>query len=144
MRIYSKVEKDTLLHIINKKENINSERCDLTPENEFLQVSSMKLNKKKFRAHKHIENIRVSNITQEAWVVIKGTIKVILYDLDDTIIHEDILNEGDCSMTFRGGHNYECLEDESLAYEFKLGPYKGVHNDKVLLPEDASVESFRS
>ena len=59
--------------------------------------------------------------------------KVILYDLDDNILATPILNEGDCSITFRGGHNYECMEDDTIVYEYKTGPYQGVKKDKVFL-----------
>ena len=36
-------------------------------------------------------------------------------------------------MTFRGGHNYLCLEDDSLVYEYKTGPYYGQKKDKVFI-----------
>lgn len=132
--IYSKVQKDVLLHIVNKQSEITLDRCNMTPDNEFLQVSHFKLNKgKTFKPHKHIENIRETNITQESWIVIKGKIKAILYDLDDTILEEVILESGDCSVTLRGGHNYLCLEDDSVVYEYKTGPYFGIDRDKTMI-----------
>ena len=51
----------------------------------------------------------------------------------DTIIETPILEVGDCSMTFRGGHTYEILEDDTVVYEYKTGPYKGIENDKVFI-----------
>jgi hypothetical protein len=63
----------------------------------------------------------------------KGKIKAILYDIDDSIICEEILESGDCSITFCAGHNYESLEDGSLVYEFKTGPYFGQEKDKVFI-----------
>ena len=68
-------------------------------------------------------------------MVVKGKVKVIMYDLDDTIIDEIILEAGDCSMTFAGGHNYLIQEDNTIVYEYKTGPYKGTKNDKVFLDE---------
>ena len=59
-----------------------------------------------------------------------------MYDLDDTIIHEPILNPGDISMTFRGGHNYVALEEDTIVYEYKTGPYKGQENDKTFIGDD--------
>ena len=50
-------------------------------------------------------------------------------------ITKEILEQGDCSITFRGGHNYLCIEDDSIVYEYKTGPYKGVENDKEFLNE---------
>ena len=86
-----------------------------------------------FRPHKHIGMDRKTTITQESWVIINGSVKAILYDLDDTIIAEEILNIGDISITFRGGHNYEILDDDTLVYEYKTGPYKGQKLDKVFI-----------
>jgi len=41
--------------------------------------------------------------------------------------------QGDCSITFCGGHNYMCLEDDTLIYEAKTGPYLGVEKDKTFI-----------
>tara|TARA_B100000965_G_scaffold112172_2_gene92607 strand:- start:1572 stop:1976 length:405 start_codon:yes stop_codon:yes gene_type:complete len=133
MKIYSNVEKDTLLHIISKADDIVNERHDITPVNYFLQVGAMRLNNNRtFDRHYHIKNERHTDETHESWIVIKGKIKAILYDLDNTLIHEEILGPGDCVITVKGGHNWLCLEDNTLAYEFKNGPYKGNKADKEL------------
>jgi hypothetical protein len=133
-KIYSKKNPEILLHIINKMEDIVGQRHNIIPDNEYLQLSTMKLPEgKTFIPHKHIKLDRNTDITQESWVVIKGKIKAILYDLDDTIIHEEILNPGDCSVTLRGGHNYLCMEEGSVVYEYKTGPYFGQEKDKVFI-----------
>ena len=135
-KIYSKVEPTTLLHIINRLDEIDG-RTDIAPESEFLQLATLKMEKgKTFRPHKHIwKPTEDKCIAQESWVVIKGSVKVIMYDLDDTIIATPILYSGDCAMTFQGGHNYEILEEDTIVYEYKTGPYKGVENDKEFLNE---------
>jgi len=137
MKIYSKINKNVLLHIINRVEDINKVRNNIIPENEFLQLSSMKLkNKSTFKAHYHVEKDGEEKvIAQESWVIISGLVKFIAYDLDKTIIGEYILKPGDCSITLRGGHNYEALEDNTLVYEYKTGPYKGMLLDKKLIDE---------
>ena len=139
-KIFSKIESNILLHIICKKNDLyilnkaEDGRTDIAPENEFLQVAAMKMSEgQTFRPHKHIRIDRKTTITQESWVIINGSVKAILYDLDDTIIAEEILNIGDISITFRGGHNYKILENDTLVYEYKTGPYKGQQNDKVLI-----------
>lgn len=130
---YSKINKDKLLHIIYRSDE-TSGRVDISPENEFLQLASLKMKKgTTFRPHKHIFFEKTTNIAQESWVVIKGKVKCIFYDLDDTILAEPILNAGDCSITFYGGHNYLIMEDETLVYEFKTGPYLGQQYDKVFI-----------
>ena len=57
----------------------------------------------------------------------------IFYDLDDTLLVEPILYPGDASFTLEGGHNYEILEDDTLVYEYKTGPYEGQALDKTFL-----------
>jgi len=136
-KIYSKVEPTTLLHIINRLDEIDG-RTDIAPENEFIQLATLKMKKgKTFQPHKHIWKPGEEQvIAQESWVVIKGSVKVIMYDLDDTIILTPILYAGDCSMTFQGGHNYEILEEDTIVYEYKTGPYKGQKNDKTLIGDN--------
>ena len=134
-KIYSRVEEGKLLHIINRYYEIEG-RTDVAPPNEFLQLATLKMEKgKTFRPHKHIwkpcPNAQV--IAQESWVVIKGSVKVHLYDIDDELIEEIVIRQGDCSMTFEGGHTYTILEDDTVVYEYKTGPYQGVENDKVFL-----------
>jgi hypothetical protein len=91
---------------------------------------------KTFRPHKHIFKNRTRDvIAQESWIVIQGKVKCIFYDLDDTILVEPILNPGDASFTLEGGHNYEILEDNTLVYEYKTGPYEGQALDKTFIGE---------
>lgn len=133
-KVYSKINPDILLHIINRKRNIVKKRCDISPENEFLQVSCFSLPKDKtFKPHFHVPLERHTTITQESWIIVQGKIKAILYDTDNTIIAEPILEQGDCSITFYGGHNYVSLEDNTLVYEYKTGPYMGQTKDKEFI-----------
>jgi hypothetical protein len=141
IRIYSKVKKDKLLHIISRTfdldyPNPSSGREDVVPENQFLQVARCSFDEgKTFKAHKHIRAEKTADqvgITQESWVVLSGRVRVFLYDLDDTLFFTTILEQGDCSITLEGGHNYEMIEDSRIM-EFKTGPYLGVEKDKVLL-----------
>ena len=133
-KIYSNIEENTLLHIIYRLDDI-TDRTNIAPDDEFLQLASLKMKKNTtFSPHKHIYKRGPQKIiAQESWVVIKGKVKVIMYDLNDKIIHEDILNPGDVSMTFRGGHNYAILEEDTIVYEYKTGPYTGQENDKVVI-----------
>ena len=138
-KIYSKsaekVGQKILIHIINRLDDIVKGRRDLSHTDEFLQIATLNLEKgKTFYPHKHLHNLNEfesTRIAQESWIVIKGRIRVILYDLDDEIIKDEILMPGDASITFYGGHNYECLEEGSIVYEVKTGPYLGVEFDKV-------------
>jgi hypothetical protein len=134
-KIYSKVEKGKLLHIINRLSEIVG-RTEIVPENNFIQCATLKMsNGKTFPPHKHILKDRhySEQIAQESWVVIKGRVKCIFYDIDDTIIATPILEAGDASFTLYGGHTYEILEDDTVVYEYKTGPYEGQTLDKKFL-----------
>ena len=87
-----------------------------------------------FKPHKHIwKTGQKKVIAQESWVVIRGSVKVTMYDLDDKVIATPILYPGDCSMTFQGGHTYEILEEDTVVYEYKTGPYEGQEFDKEFI-----------
>ena len=132
-KIYSKINSKILLHIIYRLAEVDG-RTNIVPDNQFLQLASMKMHKgQTFKAHKHIIYEKTTDIAQESWLVIKGSVKCILYDLDDKIIAEPILYPGDCSLTFRGGHNYLILEDDTIVYEYKTGPYLGQELDKEFI-----------
>ena len=134
-KIYSKIDPNKLLHIVVRKEEITPGRQDIVPEENFIQCSILNMEKgKTFRPHKHIWKERTRNvIAQESWVVIQGSVKCIFYDTDNTIIAEPILYQGDASFTLEGGHNYFILEDNTLVYEYKTGPYEGQALDKTFL-----------
>jgi cupin fold WbuC family metalloprotein len=135
IKIFSKVDPSKLLHIVVRKEDILPGRQDVISEDNFLQCSILNMEENKtFRPHKHIWKERTHNmIAQESWVVIQGKVKCFFYDLDDSIIEEIILNLGDASFTLEGGHNYLTLEDNTLVYEYKTGPYEGQINDKTFI-----------
>ena len=139
--IYSKLKTDRLLHIIYKIEdfsNINDgHRKDIINEKEFLQLSALKMKEgQTFRPHEHIwKKGEDQVIAQESWVVIKGKVKCSFFDLDKKLLYEPILNAGDCSITLAGGHSYLILDDDTLVYEYKTGPYKGQEEDKVFIDE---------
>ena len=134
MKIYSKIKKDCLLLTLNRKIDINENRTDLSPAEEYLQCATKTLSQgTTFKPHRHKELIRTTDITQEAWVFLSGRVKAQFYDLDDSLILETELGEGDCAVVFKAGHGFEVLEDNTIIYEFKTGPYYGVEADKTFI-----------
>jgi hypothetical protein len=136
-KIYSKVNPEKLLHIVVRLHEIE-DRTNIVPENNFIQCSTLKMpNGKSFPPHKHITKERhySEQIAQESWVVIKGCVKCIFYDIDDTIIATPTLFPGDASFTLYGGHTYEIKEDNTIVYEYKTGPYEGQKLDKIFINE---------
>ncbi len=134
-KIYSRVD-NRLLHFVNRKSDIISERNNIISDDSFIQCSTMNLNSgKTFKPHKHIvRKVTHENyITQESWIVIDGSVKCFFYDIDDKLIETIILYPGDASFTFEGGHTYEILEDNTIVYEYKTGPYLGIELDKIMI-----------
>ena len=124
-KIYSRIDPDKLLHIIHRFYEIEK-RTDVAPEDQFIQLATLRMEEgKTFRPHQHIWKPapREQVIAQESWVVIKGSVKCHLYDTDGELLKEVVIRQGDCSMTFEGGHTYTILEDDTVVYEYKTGPY---------------------
>ena len=138
IKIYSKCEPGKLLHLINRFNEIDG-RTDIAPEEQFIQAATIKFSQggKKFRTHQHIWKPapREQVIAQESWIVVQGSVRVFMYDIDQLFLQDEVIKKGDCSMTFEGGHTYEILEDDTIVYEYKTGPYMGVENDKIFYDE---------
>ena len=133
--IYSKADPNKLLHMINRGEDIVG-RTDIADEHQFLQLATLRLDKvHTFKPHQHIWKPVASEqcIAQESWVVIQGSVEVSFYDTDGSLLEKQIIRRGDCSMTFEGGHTYTILENDTVVYEYKTGPYQGQLLDKVFL-----------
>jgi hypothetical protein len=137
-KIYSKIDSEKLLHIIVRKEDLTKGRGEVVPENNFIQCAILNMDEgKTFKPHKHIWKERTRNvIAQESWIVVQGSVKCIFYDIDDQIIAEPILYHGDASFTLEGGHTYLILENDTLVYEYKTGPYEGQQLDKTFIEND--------
>jgi len=139
-KFYSKKEEGKLLHTIHRLDDVvsrDTQREDLVDSKEFIQCSSLKMKKgTTFRPHRHIwKKPEGEIIAQESWMIVRGSVKCFFYDLDDTIIATPTLYAGDASFTFEGGHTYEILEDDTIVYEYKTGPYKGQEFDKTFIDE---------
>lgn len=139
--LHSKIKPNKLLHIVHRVDEFytikDGHRRDVVGTDEFLQLSSMQMKKNHtFRPHQHIyKQGEKEVIAQESWVVIKGSVECHFYDTNGILLGKPILKAGDCSVTLGGGHNYLILEDDTLVYEYKTGPYKGIKLDKEFLDE---------
>ena len=110
---------DKLLHMIYYKDDLETKREDVAPEEQFIQVSALQLEEgSTFRPHKHIwkEAPEPEVIAQESWCIMKGRVKAHFYDLDDSLIGEYELNEGDISLTIisRGANPHQINFSPSL------------------------------
>lgn len=134
-KIYSRFDKNRLLHIVVRKADILMGRQDIIDPDNFLQCSTMQMNAgTTFKPHYHIWKVRNKPvIAQESWIVIEGKVRCIYYDTDNQVIAASILLPGDASFTLEGGHNYEVMENETIVYEYKTGPYEGQEKDKKFI-----------
>jgi len=138
--IYSKEDPSVLLLAINRKAEITSSRVDVCPEDQYLQICAKSMPKDlTFKPHKHNKLERVTDYTQEAWIILDGSVKASFWDINDEPILETTLGSGDCAIVFRAGHSFEVLEDETILYEIKSGPYYGVERDKSFLENDSDL-----
>jgi cupin fold WbuC family metalloprotein len=134
-QIYSKVDPAKLLHLVHRLDEISG-RIEVAPEDQFLQLATLRMEKgRTFRPHQHIwkPSPRAECIAQESWVVIQGRVRVFFYDTNGELLATEDIGPGDSSMTFEGGHTYEILEEDTVVYEYKTGPYQGQALDKVFL-----------
>lgn len=134
-KFYSKIEPNRLLHAIYRREDIRNleGREDLVAPDQYIQCAALKLPEgTTFKPHKH--NVRTRTwdvIAQESWHVIRGSVKCIFYDLDDTILAECVLRSEDTSFSFGAGHNYVILSPGTEVLEYKTGKYEGHDIDKT-------------
>lgn len=134
-KIFSQVRPGKHLHTVFRVDEIQG-RVEVAEEHQFLQLATLRMDKgKTFRPHRHIwkPSPVESVIAQESWVVIKGSVEVSFFDLDGSLLEKHIINQGDCSLTFEGGHTYLILDDDTVVYEYKTGPYQGQAMDKVFI-----------
>lgn len=134
-KFYSKCDPELLLHMVHSMDDGDDKRLDLSDPKEFLQVAVLRLDDMKtFLPHRHVFKAgEPTVIAQESWVVIRGSVTVTFYDVDGSVVGNALLNPGDCSITFQGGHTYTVMESDTFVYEFKTGPYKGQVVDKVFI-----------
>ena len=94
----------------------------------------------KVKAHKHI-NLRTPATvysTQEVLIVIRGRIQVAVYDCDDSLVWVGNIGEGEAVHLIDGGHAVEVLENGTVFYEVKQGPYMGADDKVQLSPYEQS------
>jgi mannose-6-phosphate isomerase-like protein (cupin superfamily) len=124
-QIHSKIYPDQLLASVVST-NTDVMRTDADGTEEILQVSLLKLPQSKtIQPHRHLPVVRTTHGTNEAWIVISGTLQAQVFDLDSSVVETVELGAGDCMVLYRGGHNFTALTHDALVYEIKNGPYYG-------------------
>jgi hypothetical protein len=125
----SLTEPDRVLHVILKTSIAGSSRLDVSPPQAHLQVSLVPLDHDASvgpHIHDRPAPPDVSpQLTQEAWIILRGAVRVSLYDERRTLIENAQLSAGDVLVTFHGGHAFHDAHQDTLLLECKNGPYRG-------------------
>jgi hypothetical protein len=126
-KIYSKIKKKKLLHIVSKKYLKEKKRIDLIDATFPLQVARVNLKKNRIRPHsnKFKINKKKKFAQNECWIVLKGVLYVSLFDIDKSKIKNLILKRGSILITVGGGHSINKSSKSTEIVEIKLGPYNG-------------------
>lgn len=129
--INSRVDPNLIIAIIHSP-TTKSKREDLLAESQNLQISAITLDEYSgVKPHKHLPIQRQTVGTAEAWVIIRGSVNVLFFDLDDSLLGEFEVKSGELVVTLAGGHSIQCTSSQAFLYEIKNGPYKGEHADRV-------------
>jgi mannose-6-phosphate isomerase-like protein (cupin superfamily) len=124
-KIYSKIDTTQLLVSILSV-NSDSSRVDAAGTEEILQASLLKLpHGKTIAPHRHLPLERHTVGTNEAWILISGTLIATIFDVDNSPVETVHLHAGDCMILYRGGHTFTVASDDAILYEVKNGPYYG-------------------
>lgn len=136
-KIYSKVKPDEVIHLIWRMGDGESEKMNfMVSDNECLQAAAgvKFLKGHTFSgAHRHLPHHRITQKTQEAFIVIQGSVELQMYDLDNVALCKEILGPGDCYIYLDGGHALKILSEQAHFYEIKNGPYLGRDKDKEFI-----------
>lgn len=116
-------------------DDIQSNRQSLNQSLDPLQIGAIRWNLNDLvPPHKHLPADRTTTTTQEAWILISGSIACRIYDLNDTFLVEILLTTGSCIVLKNGGHELICKENDTVMYEVKNGEYFGPTRDKKSIP----------
>jgi hypothetical protein len=81
------------------------------------------------KRHVHLHSERHLTGAPEVIQVREGRCKMDMYDSDKNFLETTELGKGDIVIAAGGGHGFRMLED-TILFEVKLGPYRGVNADK--------------
>ena len=112
-----------LLGIKLLKGEVVDKKYFATENSNEMQLASFNLEKgEEIKRHHHPSQERNIKMTSEVIVVLKGEIKVELYDLELNHHSDHIIKEGEVIALFSGGHGITVTENTEFI-EIKQGPY---------------------
>lgn len=124
---------ETLLaKVLRKNSQFNPGLSFLSHENDPIQVGVWNHSKNTV-LQPHIHNIyeKLTDRTSEVLIVSRGSIHADIYGYSENLVAEFTIEEGDILICLAGGHGYQILEENTLVFEIKNGPYPGPEVDRV-------------
>ena len=122
MKIYDN-DKNVLLAIVIKSDEINEGRNFITDDEQEMQVASFNFpNKTIIQNHIHLNQERNILTTPEIIFVVEGEIEALLFNDNQKLISEIKLTAGDTIAFLNGGHGLIAQEGSKFV-EAKQGPY---------------------
>jgi mannose-6-phosphate isomerase-like protein (cupin superfamily) len=131
-------EPNRVLHAIVDTTQVTAGRVNACSADQWLQICVVPLSAgAALGPHTHLakpaQSLSASPASQEAWLVLRGSLRIALFDEDQRAIHESTLSAGQLLVTFGGGHAFSGAAPDTLLLECKNGPYCG--KDYVLFEE---------
>lgn len=118
-----------LLHAVVDAVNATAPRTGVSPASELLQLSVLVLAEgAAIVPHEHgpLATAAPQDArTQEAWIILKGSVRARLFDEERNLISTEVVGAGELLVTFRGGHAFDSAEPGTVLVELKNGPYLG-------------------
>jgi hypothetical protein len=127
------IDKGTLIAIVGSVDNMPKGNNFITDNDLPMQVGVVHADKAEtLKNHIHkTRDHRYQAISIEYHMVVKGRVRLSLFNDDKTLIKKMILKPNMFSLLIHGGHGYEILEDDTVVVECKLGKFESVESDKV-------------
>ncbi len=126
------VKKDNeVLARLVKAEDWNEGLGFYSNDEEVIQVGTWQYNSgKELMKHIHNEVDRTITRTNEVLYVVSGKVKAFIYDLEEILVEELMVDTGDTLILLDCGHGYEIMADNTKVIEIKNGPYLGAETDR--------------
>jgi len=115
----------------------------VTDRGDYIQVLTMNYHIwHTIKAHRHTHRPRTVDKTQEAIVVLQGSVEVTTFGDDNKVVDVRLLKAGDIYILFNGGVEYRTTKNDTKMVEIKPGHYivNSDDEDRELIQNDGNVQ----
>ncbi|MDC0456640.1 hypothetical protein OAM56_01845 [Alphaproteobacteria bacterium] len=133
INIKSKINDNLLMSIINI-DSLSNKNNFISSEQDPLQIGFFNFEKSyKVQTHKHVDNIKKTTKTNEAWFIIDGIFEVESLDFNQETIYKKQFTKNNLIIYYAGYHSIKAISKMNKLLEFRNGPYLGRENETVKL-----------